>query len=218
MSEIKYIISEDGQDSSIPKFLWFSKKYKVYPNLFVGTENWKKIVPDKEAARKPSGRNPRPFKKVARSVILSQRLGRGFEAKLKGATLKQCQLPAEAELDVANLMKWDVVTKNVRIEDESLDNDLDEKRDIDNHPLPPVKSADKKQQDQPKSVQESPYLAFLELVSGEEVEADQNNLLGGLQSWLGFAGSLGGTEMANMANVGVETSGIRWRQIIFWTK
>ena len=211
MSEMKYIISEDGQDSSLPKFLWFSKKYKVYPNLFVGTENWKKIVPDKEAARKPSGRNPRPFKKVARSVILSQRLGRGFEAKLKGATLKQCQLPAEAELDVANLMKWDVVTKNVKIENESLeDNDLDKNGDIDNHPLPPVKSADKKKTDQPKSVQESPYLAFLELVSGEEVEADQNSLLGGLQSWLGFAGSLGGTEMANMANVGVETSGIRW--------
>ena len=40
-------------------------------------------------------------------------------------------------------------------------------------------------------------------------------MLGGLQSWLGFAGSLGGADMANMANVGVDTSGIRsvdtWR-------
>ena len=204
MSEMKYIISDGRQDSSLPKFLWFSKKYKVYPNLFVGSENWKQIVPDKEAASKPSGRNPKSFKKVARSVILSQRLGRGFEAKLKGATLKQCQLPLQAELNVANLMKWDVLSKNVRIKNE----DLDDERNVVN-PVPPVKSAVKKEQDQPKFVEESPYLAFLELVSGEEVEADQNNLLGGLQSWLGFAGSLGGTEMANMANVGVETSGIR---------
>ena len=209
MSEAKYIVSDDKLDSSLPKYLWYSKKYKVYPNLFVGTENWKEIVPDKEAAIETSGRNPRPFKKVARSVILSQRLGRGFEAKLKGATLKQCQLPAQAELSVAKLMKWDVVSKSVRIEnDENLDTDLDEKREVDNAP-PPVKPADKKHQDQPKLTPESPYLAFLELVSGEEVEADQNNLLGGLQSWLGFAGSLGGTEMANMANVGVDTSGIR---------
>ena len=208
MSEIKYIISDERQDSSLPKFLWFSKKYKVYPNLFVGSEIWEKIVPDKEAASSPSGRNPRSFKKVARSVILSQRLGRGFQAKLKGATLKQCQLPPQAELNVANLMKWDVVSKNVRLENEDLDEDFDEKRDIVN-PLPPVKSADKREQHQPKSVEESPYLAFLDLVSEEEVEADQNNLLGGLQSWLGFAGSLGGTEMATMATVGVETSGIR---------
>ena len=208
MSEIKYIISDERQDSSLPKFLWFSKKYKVYPNLFVGSEIWEKIVPDKEAASSPSGRNPRSFKKVARSVILSQRLGRGFQAKLKGATLKQCQLPPQAELNVANLMKWDVVSKNVRLENEDLDEDFDEKRDIVN-PLPPVKSADKREQHQAKSVEESPYLAFLDLVSEEEVEADQNNLLGGLQSWLGFAGSLGGTEMATMATVGVETSGIR---------
>ena len=209
MSETKYIVSDDKLESSLPKYLWFSKKYKVYPNLFVGTENWKEIVPEKEAAKKTSGRNPRPFKKVARSVILSQRLGRGFEAKLKGATLKQCQLPDEEELSVAKLMKWDVVSKNVRIEnDENLDKDLDKQQKVDNA-LPPVKPADKKHQDKPKSAPESPYLAFLELVSGEEVEADQNNLLGGLQSWLGFAGSLGGTEMANMANVGVETSGIR---------
>ena len=205
MSESKYIVS----DENLPKFLWFSKKYKVYPNLFVGTENWKEIVPDKEAAKETSGRNPRPFKKVARSVILSQRLGRGFEAKLKGATLKQCQLPAQAELSVAKLMKWDVVSKSVRIEkDENLDKDLDEQREVDNA-LPPVKPADKKPQAQHKLTPESPYLAFLELVSGEEVEPDQNNLLGGLQSWLGFAGSLGGIEMANMANVGVDTSGIR---------
>ena len=205
MSESKYIVS----DENLPKFLWFSKKYKVYPNLFVGTENWKEIVPQKEAVEKPSGRNPRPFKKVARSVILSQRLGRGFEAKLKGATLKQCQLPAQAELSVAKLMKWDVVSKSVRIEkDENLDKDLDEQREVDNA-LPPVKPADKKPQAQPKLTPESPYLAFLELVSGEEVEPDQNNLLGGLQSWLGFAGSLGGIEMANMANVGVDTTGIR---------
>ena len=205
MSESKYIVS----DENLPKFLWFSKKYKVYPNLFVGTEHWKEIVPEKEAVEKPSSRNPRPFKKVARSVILSQRLGRGFEAKLKGATLKQCQLPAQAELSVAKLMKWDVVSKSVRIEkDENLDKDLDEQREVDNA-LPPVKPADKKPQAQPKLTPESPYLAFLELVSGEEVEPDQNNLLGGLQSWLGFAGSLGGIEMANMANVGVDTSGIR---------
>ena len=48
-----------------------------------------------------------------------------------------------------------------------------------------------------------------------DTDRDQASVLGGLQSWLGFAGSLGGADMANMANVGVDTSGIRsvdtWR-------
>ena len=208
MSNKKYIVSADQYDSGLPKYLWFSKRYKVYPNLFVDTENWKKIVPEREAEMKHSRRKPKSFKKVARSVILSQRIGSGFNAKLKGATLKQCQLPSRAELSVANLMKWDV-RRNVRIETYDVDNETAERSEL-LDPTTTIK-ADEIQKDNPNPVLESPYLNFLEAVSGEavEVDRDQNSLLGGLQSWLGFAGSLGGAEMASMANVGVETSGTR---------
>ena len=49
---------------------------------------------------------------------------------------------------------------------------------------------------------ENPYFIFLEAVSGEEEEmGDIPGVMGGLQSWLGFAGSLGGNEVTNLSGV-----------------
>ena len=51
---------------------------------------------------------------------------------------------------------------------------------------------------------ENPYFIFLEAVSGEEEEmGDIPGVMGGLQSWLGFAGSLGGNEVTNLSGVNI---------------
>ena len=60
---------------------------------------------------------------------------------------------------------------------------------------------------------DNPYLDFLDAVSGEQEDksADHGSgsgLLGGLQSWLGFAGSLGGAEMTNLTSM-AENANIR---------
>ena len=61
---------------------------------------------------------------------------------------------------------------------------------------------------------DNPYIYFLDAVSGEQEDksGDQGSgsgLLGGLQSWLGFAGSLGGAEMSNLTNL-ADNSTVRW--------
>ena len=40
------------------------------------------------------------FRKSARNIILSQRISRSIEAKIKGATLKKCNLPSKSEAEV----------------------------------------------------------------------------------------------------------------------
>ena len=40
------------------------------------------------------------FRKSARNIILSQRISRSIEAKIKGTTLKKCRLPSKAETEV----------------------------------------------------------------------------------------------------------------------
>ena len=55
-----------------------------------------------------------------------------------------------------------------------------------------------------KNFKENPYFIFLDAVSGEEEElGDSPGVMGGLQSWLGFAGSLGGNEVTNMSSVNI---------------
>ena len=55
-----------------------------------------------------------------------------------------------------------------------------------------------------KNFQENPYFIFLDAVSGEEEDlGDSPGVMGGLQSWLGFAGSLGGNEVTNMSSVNI---------------
>ena len=55
-----------------------------------------------------------------------------------------------------------------------------------------------------KNVKDSPYIIFLDAVSGEEEEEGESpGVMGGLQSWLGFAGSLGGNEVTNLSSVNI---------------
>ena len=98
MVNANYAAGDAKHTDNLPKHLWFAKKYKVYPKLFVDTTKWQPLVP--EPAQPPQSRGPRCLKKVVRSVILSRRIGSGFDAKIKGATLQKCKLPPETETEV----------------------------------------------------------------------------------------------------------------------
>ena len=51
---------------------------------------------------------------------------------------------------------------------------------------------------------ENPYFVFLDAVSGEEEEEGESpGVMPGLQSWLGFAGSLGGNEVTSLSSVNI---------------
>ena len=55
-----------------------------------------------------------------------------------------------------------------------------------------------------RNFKENPYFIFLDAVSGEEEElGDVPGVLGGLQSWLGFAGSLGGNEVTSLSSFNI---------------
>ena len=198
----KYIV-EKSDESNLPKHFWFGKKYKVYPRLHVDTSSWIKIVPEPE--EKSPSRKRRSFKKLVRSVMMSQRLSKSCEGRIKGRTLAKCDLPDDMQQKVADLLRWEV-KNDVKITVTDENDDLIE----DEVTKEPSTEETKKSDTTVVPVQHNPYLGFLDAVSEEKDEdRDQLGLLGGLQSWLGFAGSLGGTEMTALANVAGENSNLR---------
>ena len=45
MANTKYIL-DVKEDPCLPKYLWFARKYKTYPNSELDTSKWTKIVPE----------------------------------------------------------------------------------------------------------------------------------------------------------------------------
>ena len=196
----KYIV-EDNDEDRLPKHFWFGKKYKVYPRLHVDTSSWTKIVPEQE--EKSPSRKRKSFKKLVRSVMMSQRLSKSCEGRIKGRLLAKCELPDNMQQNVADLLKWEV-KKEVKIKVTDENDEI-----IEDEAVKEPSSKEAKKTDAVSPILPNPYLGFLDAVSEEEEDRDQLGLLGGLQSWLGFAGSLGGAEMTALANVAGENSNLR---------
>ena len=197
----KYIV-ENNDEHNLPKHFRFGKKYKVYPRRHVDTSSWTKIVP--EPGEKSPSRKRKSFKKLVRSVMVSQRLSKACEGRIKGRLLAKCELPDDMQQNVADLLKWEVKKEvKVKVTDEN-----DEKIEDEAVKEPSSKEANKTDTIT-RIPPPNPYLGFLDAVSEEEEDRDQLGLLGGLQSWLGFAGSLGGAEMTSLANMAGENSNLR---------
>ena len=114
MANMKYIL-DVKEDPKLPKHLWFGKKYKTYPNSELDTSKWTKIVEETNVIERVNlntiflfskhsidefQRQKKSFRKSARNIILSQRISKSIQAKIKGATLKKCQLPRKSEAEV----------------------------------------------------------------------------------------------------------------------
>ena len=116
MANMKYIL-DVKEDPKLPKHLWFGKKYKTYPTSSseLDTSKWTKIVEETNDIERvnlplifflPTSciekfqKQKKSFRKSARNIILSQRISRSIEAKIKGATLKKCNLPSKSEAEV----------------------------------------------------------------------------------------------------------------------
>ena len=116
---MKYIL-DAKEDPKLPKHLWFGKKYKTYPNSELDTSKWTKIVEETNVIERVNlntiflftyhnicefQRQKKSFRKSARNIILSQRISKSIEAKIKGSTLKKCNLPSKAEAEVRESWK-----------------------------------------------------------------------------------------------------------------
>ena len=116
MANMKYIL-DVKEDPKLPKHLWFGKKYKTYPNSELDTSKWTKIVEETNVIERVNlhtiflasfskhcidefQKQKKSFRKSARNIILSQRISKSIEAKIKGATLKKCKLPSKSEAEV----------------------------------------------------------------------------------------------------------------------
>ena len=98
-------------------------------------------------------------------------------------------------LQVAELLRWDLPGKTGR------------KSRSDEKEGPQTAGASRERRKSKScsgNFKENPYFIFLDAVSGEEEElADIPGVMGGLQSWLGFAGSLGGNEVTSLSSVNI---------------
>ena len=74
----------------------------MYPNIFnetrcsSPTKCWTSVSEEISEQKKPKS-----FKTVVRNLILSQRLGKSIDAKIKGDSLKKCNLPPDVEKNVS---------------------------------------------------------------------------------------------------------------------
>ena len=100
---------------------------------------------------------------------------------------------------MAELLKWDVSGRDSKPDDKP--------PQVGHH-----SRARRKSKSQQKNFKENPYFVFLDAVSGEEEEGegDSPGVMGGLQSWLGFAGSLGGNEVTNLSSVNIHPAKRPW--------
>ena len=147
---------------------------------------------DKESLAGSSRKVPKSLKKVVKNVIISNRIRKSFESKVQGVTLENCDLPDHEERLVAEVLQWQT-RHRIKIKDEHLKYlDLEETQEENEQ----VEEEGAKEEG--KAVN-NPYLYFLDAVEDENDEEHYGGgVLGGLQSWLGFAGSLGGHEMTSM--------------------
>ena len=94
----KYIVpSSRDDDHNLPKFLWFSKKYKVYPHHLIHRDTWSSHGGHGTGVGEGTVRGPPSFKNIVRKVMISHGLSRSIDAKHKGVTLQQCDLTSENE-------------------------------------------------------------------------------------------------------------------------
>ena len=104
MASRKYIVSSSrDEDHNLPKFLWFGKKYKVYPHHLIQRDTWSSHLGSGVGEGTVAG--PPSFRNIVRKVIISHRLSRSIDAKHKGATLQQCNLSPENETKVSFLLE-----------------------------------------------------------------------------------------------------------------
>ena len=187
---------------NVPKHLWYAKKYKVYPDLFIETNNWTKIASndddnDEEEKVVQPKKVTKSLKKTVRNVIISSRIKKSFEARAKGSVLQNCDLPDQDEKSVAEIFQWKL-GKKITINDEDPEETEPNEDDINIEDVENEASSEEEKK-RLMNNKSNPYLYFLEAV-GDETDDDHygTGVLGGLQSWLGFAGSLGGHEMTGL--------------------
>ena len=102
-------------------------------------------------------------------------------AQLKGKLLVKCELPEELHQETNEILGWVIPSpkKQVSVAPASMSTEME----------PPKNQAKK------LNKMENPYAEFLDTI-GDFQDEDGGGLMGGLKSWLGFAGSMTGTGAA----------------------
>ena len=102
-------------------------------------------------------------------------------AQLKGKLLVKCELPEELHQETNEILGWVIPSpkKQVSVAPAGMSSEME----------PPKTQAKK------LNKIENPYAEFLDTIADYQDE-DGGGLMGGLKSWLGFAGSMTGTGAA----------------------
>ena len=199
MADKKYILDVD-QD--LPRFPWYGRRYRKANRVLIDTTGWAKIGPEEGEELKQ--KHEKSIKQVASRIRISQKLSNGLEANMKGKVLLKCELPQNVQTQVNRVLDWsldsgdgyqgeDVGQNNIEQEELSLEGEksIDMEKEL--------KTADLKMD--PTNTKDNPYGVFLDAVAGEDDDKEDRNkgLIGGLKSWLGFAGTLSQTGSAPSA-------------------